>query len=188
MAGVAAVLIAATIAAVLLASRMHSSSGSSHAPSPTPAGPDVLAGMPFNCLGGAGLGAGPYATVSQVSRLSAAAGHGYDRLTIVFSVAVPSQTSLSSQSGATFTQAGGGQPVTLEGAYGAILTLHPADAHTAFRGQTDLKPHLPAILELRLVQDSDGVVGWAVGLSRSPCYRLAYLTDPLRVVVDFQTG
>jgi hypothetical protein len=189
MAGASAVVIAAITVGVLLASRTHSPASSSHATtSPAPTAPDVLATMPFSCLGGAGLGAGPSATVAQVSRLTAAAARGYDRLTVVFSVAVPSQTSLSTQTGATFTQAAGGQPVKLEGTFGALLSVHPADAHTAYRGQTDLKPHLPVIRELRQVQDSDGVVQWAVGLSRAPCYRLTYLTDPLRVVVDFQAG
>ena len=197
MAGLAAVLVAATAITVLLASRAHRSpAGPASAPqksvtaAPTASTPvvtpDALSTAPFRCLSGEGLGVGPSTSVAEVARVVPATGDGYDRLVIEFSNGPPAEASLSIQTGAVFSHEG--QPVKLEGAYGALLTLQPADGSKRYSGPLDLRPRYPLIIEVREIQDSGGIVRWAIGLSRAPCYRLAYLTDPLRVEVDFQAG
>jgi hypothetical protein len=193
MAGIAAAVIVATLVGVLLASRMiRTPTDSQHAASPnagaTPVASDVMSTAPFNCLGGEGLGAGPSYSIAEVTRVAPTTARGYDRLTIEFSVAVPSQASLSSTTGTTFADQLGGRTVKLAGTSGALLTLRPADGHTRYHGPTDLEPNFPVVREMRQVQDSGGVVQWAIGLTRAPCYRMTYLADPLAVVIDFQGG
>lgn len=192
MAGLAAVLVAATAVTVLLVSRANRSpAGPASAPQASVTAspvvtPDALSTAPFRCLSGEGLGAGPSVSVAEVARVVPATGDGYDRLVIEFSNGPPSEASLSIQTGAVFSHEG--QPVKLEGAYGALLTLQPADGSKRYSGPLDLRPRYSVITEVREIEDSGGIVRWAIGLSRAPCYRLAYLTDPPRVEVDFQAG
>jgi hypothetical protein len=192
VAGIASILIAAIVLGALLAARLSrdatNTGQASASAASTAAVPDSLSTAPFNCLGGAALHVGPAPTITNVVSVGVSTHVGYDRLTIQFAGAEPAETDLGTQSGARFLQEPGGQIVTLKGSYGVLLTLHGADNHTDDRGPSDLITGYKTMLELRKVEDSEGTVQWAAGLSRVACYRLAYLSDPVRLVVDFKSG
>lgn len=113
---------------------------------------------------------------------------GYDRVTIQLTGGQPAGTGLSTQYGAKFTQGASGQSVMLKGQDGALVTLHSADGHTHYSGPPDIKTGYPVVLELREVQDYEGTVQWAIGLSQLPCYRMAFLDNPTRLVIDFRAA
>jgi hypothetical protein len=148
---------------------------------------DQLSQFPFNCRGGTSLARGPAPAIAYIDTVGVVASVGYDRLTIQFTGAAPALTELVTQDGARFTSDSGGT-VGLSGRAGALLTLHGTDGHTRYRGQADLKPGSPLVLEVRKIQDAGGTVEWAVGLSRQGCYRIGFIDKPTRLVIDFQAG
>jgi len=81
-----------------------------------------------------------------------------------------------------------GKPITLEGKYGALVTMQTADGHSHYSGPSDIKTGDRLVLELRKVRDDSGVMQWAIGLSQVPCFRTAYLDHPTRLVIDFLPG
>lgn len=113
---------------------------------------------------------------------------GYDRITIEFQNGAPNKVDVVTQSSAKFTQGASGQPVTLMGSAGILVTIHGADGHTAYKGPTDIKPGYSVLLEARQVQDFEGTVQWGLGLSKSACYRAFFLANPQRFVIDIQSG
>jgi len=192
--GQAAVLIGALVTGVLVITYFHRGlTGAAPANTQRPqaaAGdsspPDWFSALPFNCVGGTRLATGPAAAIAYVDGVSAGTRTGYDVVTIQFAGAPPAETSLSTQSNAKFVSGAGAQPVTLKGNAGALVTLHGTDDHAKYLGPTDVKTTYPVVLELREVQDYGGTVQWAIGLSRTPCYRMAFLDNPTRLVIDFR--
>jgi hypothetical protein len=69
-----------------------------------------------------------------------------------------------------------------------LVKIEGADAHTAYSGPTDIKTGYAGLLEVRKVGDFEGVVQWALGLSKPACYQATILTNPARLVIDIQTG
>lgn len=185
---VATLLIAAVVVGVLLATAAtHGAEPSSGVATASRSAekPDVLSSLPFNCLGSAALAVGPVPALAYVDGVRSVAGRGYDRVTIWFRGGRPAEAALSTQSSATFKSGTGGQTVALTGQAGALLTLQQTDGHTDYRGPTDIKTGNPIVRELRQVLDSGSVVQWAIGLSASPCYRMAFLDDPAGLAIDF---
>ena len=111
---------------------------------------------------------------------------GYDQVTIQFSTAQPSDVQIVPQSSATFTGAPSGQTITLAGNAGILITIKGADGHTQYTGATDFKTNYAVLSELRQVQDFEGTVQWALGLSHSGCYAYVFLTNPTRLVIYIQ--
>jgi hypothetical protein len=66
--------------------------------------------------------------------------------------------------------------------------MHGADEHTSYSGPTDIKTGYSVLVEARQMQDFEGTVQWALGLSKSACYRVFFLTNPDRLVIDVQTS
>jgi hypothetical protein len=122
--------------------------------------------------------------VADIDALRTGAHSGYDRLTIEFNNGQPGQVDVSTQSGTTFTQSPSNQSVTLNGQNGILITLHGADAHTAYHGTTDIKAGGKGLVEVRQVEDFEGVVQYALGVNGAPCYRVSYLSSPTRLVID----
>ncbi|HYL07706.1 MAG TPA: hypothetical protein VEU76_04105, partial [Candidatus Udaeobacter sp.] len=59
---------------------------------------------------------------------------------------------------------------------------------TTFIGSTDLvNANFVILNEARQTQDFEGYVSWGLGLSKAACMRVFTLSDPARLVVDFQT-
>jgi hypothetical protein len=200
IAGIAAALIAAIVVSLLVVANLnrHQTTlvpGSLLSPSPsasqqpTPsASPTATSSLPaFTC----GSSAWNYPStkvppLALVDAVRPGTHPGYDRLTIEFASGHPTGLALSEQS-STFTQGGSGQPITLEGSAGILVTIRGADEHTGYSGPIDFKTGYPVLLEARQVQDFEGTVQWGLGLSKSPCYRAFFLTSPTRLVIDVQT-
>lgn len=139
-------------------------------------------------MGGVSLREGPAPELAHVDAVSTTSLPGYDRVTFQFANGQPALTDLSTQQDATFSFGGGGQVVTVKGQAGALLTLRSTDGHTNYSGPTDINTDYPTLLELRMVQDYEGTVQWAMGLSRPPCYRMYLLGNPVRLAIDFKSG
>lgn len=111
---------------------------------------------------------------------------GYDRLTIEFNNGEPGTIDVALQSGTTFTRGGSGQQITLAGTAGILVTIHSADAHTAYSGPADFMTGYPVMVEVSQVEDFEGYVQFGIGLSKTTCYRAFILTNPTRLVIDVQ--
>jgi hypothetical protein len=112
----------------------------------------------------------------------------YDRLTVEFQNGQPASIELRAQSGTTFTTSPKGDQVTLAGSNGILVVIHGADLHTAYSGSTDIKTGYTTLVEVRQVEDFEGVVQLALGVSGPTCYRAFILTNPTRLVIDIQAN
>jgi hypothetical protein len=112
---------------------------------------------------------------------------GYDRLTIQFQNGQPGSIALTPQSGTTFLRSPRGDKVTLAGRNGIVVTLFSSDGHTAYSGPTDIKTGDSTLVEVREIQDFEGYVQYALGISGPACYHASILTNPARLVIDVQT-
>ena len=158
-------------------------------PSPSPAQTPPDSTLPaFVCGSVPALVGTQSPTVSFVDQVRTGTHAGYDRVTIQFNNGEPGKVDVAPQSSANFILGPSGQPVTLAGNAGLLITIHGADEHTAYSGATDFKTGYPVLLEARQVQDFEGVVQWGLGLSKSACYRAFFLTNPARLVIDIQTS
>jgi hypothetical protein len=200
LAGVAAVAIAALVVGALFVIgplRAHQppiAGGPTPSPSavttvsPTPsASASPTDNLPaFVCTAGTVAGSRPPQT-AFVDAVRGGTHPGYDRITIEFSNGEPARVEITLQSNATFTQGASGQTVQLQGSDGLLITIRGADEHTHYSGSTDF--HVGSgILEARQVQDFEGVVQWGLGLAKPGCYRVFYLANPDRLVIDVQTS
>ena len=112
---------------------------------------------------------------------------GYDRFVLQFDPIVPTYT-VTRQAKPVFPLGGSGQTVTLSGTAGVLVTVHSATGATTFTGSTDLvNANFVILNEARQTQDFEGYVSWGLGLSKPACMRVFTLSDPARLVVDFQT-
>ncbi len=203
IAALAAAVIAVILVGVLLVgnplNRFHPTPGghgtSTPTTSPAPTAstnPSPTASpQPFICSEPSAFGASqappPLAYVDAV-RTGAHKDLGYDRLTIEFQNGQPSSIEVRPQTNTTFTRSPRGDTVKLLGKDGILITIHGSDAHTAYSGSMDIKTGYTGLLEVRQVQDFEGVVQWALGLATTPCYRVVILTNPIRLAIDIQTS
>jgi hypothetical protein len=204
MASVAAGLIALIIIGVLVASNLnrHQTSGipagvASPSPSPTAVATATPSASP-SALPSPVSPAGPYTCAASdktnpgaplsayINAVRTGTHAGYDQVTIQFSDGQPSEVQIVTQSSATFTESPRGQAVTLAGQDGILITIRGADGHTQYTGPTDFKTNYAVLVELRQVQDFEGTVQWALGLSRNACYAYTFLNNPTRLVVYIQ--
>jgi hypothetical protein len=93
----------------------------------------------------------------------------------------------------TFT-ATSGQQVRVDGNAFFGVNFQNADAHDPNTGKPalpttkmDQKPGTPLVREVRLVEDFEATVRWAVGLDKLACPNVLTLAGPVRVVLDFPT-
>ena len=63
-----------------------------------------------------------------------------------------------------------GEQVTLAGQNGLLVTVHGADLHTAFSGSRDILTWGGSLVEIRVIQDFEGVVQFALGVNGPACY------------------
>ena len=111
---------------------------------------------------------------------------GYDRFVLQFDAIVPSYQ-VQRQAKPVFTQGASGQTVTLSGTTGVLVSVFSATGGTTFTGSNDLiHPEFQILKEAREVQDFEGHVQWGLGLSKPACMRAFVISDPARLVVDFQ--
>jgi hypothetical protein len=183
MAGLAAGLIAAIVVGVLVVASFNR-----HQTGVLPGGPPDSNLPAFVCAGPVSLAGTQSPTVAFVDAVRSGTHAGYDRVTIEFNNGEPGSVDVSPHNGTTFTQGASGQQVTLQGRTGLLVIIHGADEHNAYTGSTDIKTGYPVLLELRQVEDFEGTVQWGLGLSKTACYRVFYLTNPARLVIDIQNS
>jgi hypothetical protein len=201
IAGVAAAVIAAVVIAVLFVANPLNHRpiavvpGAGSSPTPTASqSPSPSNNLPaFVCNSSTGSVRKdttplPQPPVVFIDRVSTGTHAGYDRITIEFTNSIPASTDVTPQNNSTFTQGASGQSVTLAGNAGVLITMHGADEHTSYSGPTDIKTGYSVLVEARQMQDFEGTVQWALGLSKSACYRVFFLTNPDRLVIDVQTS
>ena len=116
--------------------------------------------------------------------------HGtYDRITIEFANEKPGEVQVGAPaSGTTFTMSPSGVTVTLKGDHSILVTIHGADLHTSYSGSIDIVTGYGTLVEVRRIEDSEGVVQVALGIHGGGCYRASWLTGPDRLVIDVQAA
>jgi hypothetical protein len=112
---------------------------------------------------------------------------GFDRFVLQFDSQVPAYT-VKRQARATFAQTASGQPITLLGSAGVLITVKTASQSGTYSGPTDMQhPEFTILKEARVIGDFEGTVAWGIGLGSAVCERSFILTNPARLVVDFST-
>lgn len=161
----------------------------SASPSPTASPTATDNGPAFVCTGSFQplIGYAP-PTTAYVDAVRVGTHSGYDRITIEFKNGDPATVDIKPQGNTTFTQDASGQQVVLQGSRGLLIVIHGADEHTDYSGATDFKTGYQGLIEARQMGDFEGVVQWGIGTSSMGCYRVFFLPNPDRLVVDVQTS
>jgi hypothetical protein len=190
IAGVAAAVIAAMVVGIVVVGNFNRTQTKvlpAGVPTPSvtavPKAPEYL---PAFVCAASGLGMTPAPAVTFINGVRTGTHAGYDRLTIEFKNGQPGTTGLRTQSGTTFTNSPRGDQVTLAGQNGILVVINGADLHTSYNGSTDIKTGYATLVEVRKVEDFEGIVQFALGVSRAPCYRAFLLTNPDRLVIDIK--
>jgi hypothetical protein len=120
-------------------------------------------------------------------------GIGMDTITFTFGKpsGQPSGTAPTGQLRPTsppFSMGGSGQAVTVDGQRFIAVTFRGMavmdDAgNPTYAGPADIHANAPAIRELRLVDDFEGVITWIVGVNGPGCAAVIHLVSPDRIVV-----
>jgi hypothetical protein len=152
-------------------------------PAPTDSGPAFVCTGAFSPIAG---NASP--TTAYVDAVRVGTHTGYDRITIEFHNGQPKSVEIKPQGNTTFTQDASGQKFVLQGSKGLLIVIHGADEHTDYTGPTDFKTGYQGLEEARQMGDFEGVVQWGLGTSSMGCYRVFFLANPVRLVIDVQTS
>lgn len=206
IAGVAAAVIAAVVIGVLfVANPLNRPSGiqgpgvgSSPTPSASPspdsspsASPTPDSTLPaFTCSSGTSFVPKAPASPSTgfINAIRTGTHAGYDRLTVEFQNGQWASIDVSTKRGTTFTNSPRGDNVTLMGQNGILVVIRGGDMHTDYSGSTDIKTGYATLVEVRRVEDFEGVVQLALGVSGASCYRTFFLDNPMRLVIDVQAS
>jgi hypothetical protein len=162
------------------------SASASPAASPSPSASPIPSGGPFVCSTSAPIINASPPAVAFVDAMRTGAHAGYDRLTVEFNNGQPGRIELQPQAGTTFTKSPSGQKITISGQNGILVTIHGADANTAYTGSRDIKTAYPRLVETYVVQDFEGVVQLGLGIAGPACYRAFIVSGPTRLVIDIQ--
>jgi len=126
--------------------------------------------------------------VASVTAVRVGTQAGYDRFVLQFDSIVPAYT-VKRQATPVFTAGASGQTLTLSGVAGVLVRLHSASEGGTYSGPTDFtNPSFAVLKEARLTEDFEGYVSWGLGLGSPACLRAFTLSDPARLVVDFNTA
>jgi hypothetical protein len=200
IAGVAAALIAVIIVGVLFVAnplkRVPSPIGginptpttsatTSPSAQPSPSSSPSASAQPFDCTSQSLVPSSQQQPLYAISALRTGTHTSYDRLTIEIAV-VPVEVSI--QSGTTFTLSPSGMQTTLKGKNGILVTIHNADLHSSYSGPIDIVTGYSGLAEVRRVQDFEGTVQLGLGVNGPACYRVFWLTNPSRLVIDVQNS
>jgi hypothetical protein len=85
-----------------------------------------------------------------------------------------------------------GQRVTVDGnaflgvRFRNASTVDPSTGKQTFT-QTDIRPGLPLVREIKLIDDFERIMTWGIGLERLACATTTELASPARLVVDLPT-
>jgi hypothetical protein len=148
-------------------------------PSPTP---NPTPSLPaYTCTPTSG---GNAATSTGLDSVRAARHDGYDRVVFQFASGIPSYDVVG-QDSSTFLRDASGEPVTLEGSAGVKIILRAADAPGTSQ---DSQPKLPAIRQIAQIGNFEHQLTYGIGLTSSTCFRVIELSNPARLVIDFDTS
>ncbi len=124
--------------------------------------------------------------VAVATDLRVGAHRDYDRVVIAFRSGLPSYE-LSFVD--AIKQAGSGRPVELAGTARFLITLEPASGHGDDGASTvpasAAASGLKTVAEVRLIDDYEGQLRFAVGLNAQVEPEVQTLSDPPRLVLDF---
>ena len=126
--------------------------------------------------------------VTYISGVRTGAHTGYDRLTVALNNGQVGRIEISPQSGTNFVRSPIGDTVELAGQAGIRIVIFSTDAHTAYSGPMDIVTGYTGLVEVRMLEDFEGYVQLALGVSRPGCYRAALLTNPARLAIDIQAS
>lgn len=132
-----------------------------------------------------------HAPTAYISKLATGShqGEGYDRLVVTFGNGMPAAgVELIPQSSTSFDGAPSGQPTRVKGTSGVKVVIRGADMHSSYSGKLDYVTGYSTLVEVRQIEDFEGVVQLAVGVNGAPCYRAFYLSGPDRLVIDVKAG
>jgi len=159
-------------------------------PSPTPTANPTASG-PCAAVTGGTTGA-----QAQLVGLRIAHQTGFDRIVFEFGPSTaPGPFAMPSyriEPASSFT-AVSGQPVTLAGnaflsvRFQNASTVSPTTGQPTYPGPYDVQPGTPLVREVKLVEDFERVLVWAVGLDHPACPTVSQLSGPLRLVLDLPT-
>ncbi len=155
----------------------------SSSPGPSPASTYVCGVTRLNAFTPA-----PQPPVVFIDAIGTETHTGYDRLTVEFNNGAPATIEINPQSGTSFTLSPSGQKVAVAGSNGILVTIRGGDAHTSYTGSRDIKTGYSGLVEVRVVEDFEGVVQLAIGVSGQACYSYSLLTNPVRLVIDIQAS
>lgn len=129
----------------------------------------------------------PYGGHPQIVDIRYATHRRFDRVVIDVRGRIPSWSTGYTR---THHYDGSGHEVPIRGGLWIRLSpavAHDADGHSVYDGPRLARPGFPALKALAFTGDFEGVVSFAFGLSprRTP-YRIFWLHDPQRLVVDFR--
>jgi hypothetical protein len=172
-------------------------------PSPTPTptlspslGPTISASpsagaAPVACPGQTG---GSQAAQAQLTAVRAAHDPGFDRVVFEFGPSSVGTYGLPPWSIAVTNDFVGtsGRQVPVDGnaflalRFSNASTVDPTTGKQTFTN-TDIRPGLPLVREVKLIDDFERVMTWGLGLERLVCPKVSTLTGPVRLVVDLPT-
>jgi hypothetical protein len=174
--------------AVLLAAACAPASTPTATPTPSPTPTAATTACP-SATGGE-------ATFVHLTDVRVGTHAGFDRVTFEF---VPSSdappaipTYQLDAASPPFVEDGSGNPIELEGSHFARLIFHGASGAKlsgetvmlTYQGPKEIKPGFTVLTEVQETGDFEATLSWALGLSRSSCWKVVELSDPLRVVID----
>jgi hypothetical protein len=206
IAGVAAGVIAAMVVGILVVAsfnRNPTGIAPAGAPSPSPsaspaasptASPTPESNLPaFQCTDSLmHLDYAKSPSQALIDALRTGTHSGYDRVTVEWNgspaPAGPTSIEVMVQSGTSFTRSPSGQAMTLAGKNGILVIIRNADLHTGYSGPTDIKTGYATLVEVRQVEDFEGVVQLGLGVSGAACYRAFLLATPDRLVIDIKSA
>lgn len=118
---------------------------------------------------------------------------GADRVVFDFGQEASAQDELPAfgiERASSFTNVAG-QPVRVEGSAFWSVRFDGAsmqrEGRLVYQGPRDFDPTTPLVRDLKLVEDFEAVMTWAIGLERLECPRVTTLRSPLRLVIDYPT-
>jgi hypothetical protein len=114
--------------------------------------------------------------------------NSYDRITVEFTNGMPQDVQVGAPGGTSFTASPSGMTITVKGQHGILVTIHGSDLHTSYTGSIDIVTGYATLAEVRRVQDYEGVVQLGLGVNGAGCYRVFWLTNPNRLVIDVQAA
>jgi hypothetical protein len=130
----------------------------------------------------------PAARSPKVVDLRFAAHQRFDRVVIDIVGAIPGGRAHYAR---RFHRDGSGDLVPIRGRSGIALALRPAVAHDAqghgvYDGPRIARPHLETLKALAFTGDFEGTVSFGFALTHRASYRIFFLHDPQRLVIDFR--